>query len=337
MPADLQRVLGRRADSRPAADSGGAPSGAGRGITLASPAWGRRDRGAGPLHRGFAHRGRPVCPRWPETRPRQPTTSAARKAAVESQNQEAKDANRRNWPGTPQNAENEATEQRNLLRAEWDQARRNLYFAEMTLAGIAAEAPGGLGRVMSCWAVGDRPPAVPTCAGGSGTIFSTASPVKPASRSLGTRAASMPWHTPRMEKAGDRGCRQDRPHLDAEDRSGTLVHPRPHRRSPGVAWSPDGERLATASNDGTARLWNPNIGRDSAGPRAPKPGHRGRLESGRRRGGDSRQRFPGPGVGFRQRRGGHRAAASALSGSWRWRGARTVGGWLWARGTTMSR
>ena len=33
------------------------------------------------------------------------------------------------------------------MRAERDQARRNLYFAEMTLAGIAAEAPGGLGRV----------------------------------------------------------------------------------------------------------------------------------------------------------------------------------------------
>ena len=44
-------------------------------------------------------------------------------------------------------AEAEAKDQRNLLRIERDHARQNLYYAEMTLAGIAAETPSGLSRV----------------------------------------------------------------------------------------------------------------------------------------------------------------------------------------------
>jgi WD40 repeat protein/serine/threonine protein kinase len=159
----------------------------------------------------------------------------------------------------------DADEQRKLLRIERDQARRNLYFAEMTLAGIAGEAPAGLGRVrelLDRWG-----PAAdgPDLRGWEWYYLD----------SLGRQPAlTLRGHTEARVNAV--GYSPDGKRLATSGSDGTvrvwdastgraLACFRGHEGwVHGLAWSPDGKRLASASGDGTARVWEVTTGRELA-------------------------------------------------------------------------
>jgi WD40 repeat protein/serine/threonine protein kinase len=166
----------------------------------------------------------------------------------------------------------EADENRKLLRAERDQGLQKLYFAEMILAGISAEAPSGLGRVrelLGSW--GPTTPranlrgwewyhldsqsrrAILTLRGHTGGVFAVAySPDCQRLATGGSDNTARIWDT-------------------ATGRQITCL--RGHKGPlNGIAWSPDGKRLATASYDGTARIWDVATGqelRQLCGPGLP--------------------------------------------------------------------
>jgi WD40 repeat protein/serine/threonine protein kinase len=158
--------------------------------------------------------------------------------------------------GVAERARADADEQRQLRQDERDQTRQNLYFAEMTLAGIASEAPAGLGRVhelLGRWGSGAPDPnprgwewyylhglsqqAIHTLHGHAGKAHAVA--YAPDGKLLATGGDD---HTARVwDTATGR----------------ELICLRGHTHSVrAVAWSPDGKLLATASEDGTARIWD---------------------------------------------------------------------------------
>jgi len=177
---------------------------------------------------------------------------AARKAEGEANDQR----------GRAENARTDAENNRNLLRVERDQGRQKLYYAEMPRAGLAAEAPAGLGRVgelLARWG-----PATPggdlrgwewhyldslarqatlTLRGHVGRVNAVA--YNPDGKRLATGGED---HTIRIwDAATGREVACFRGHTGPIN---------------GVAWSPDGSRLATASKDGTARIWDVSSGRE---------------------------------------------------------------------------
>jgi WD40 repeat protein len=187
----------------------------------------------------------------------------ARDAAEKArQRAETEEENARQAQGAAEKAKADADDQRNLLRAERDQARRNLYFAEMTLAGIAAEAPAGLGRVNELpaqWGPASPGPdprgwewyylhgqslqARLTHRGHSRRVFAVA--YAPAGKRLATGGDDLTvrlWDTASGQQLA---CLRGHTNIVR-----------------GVAWSTDGKRLASASEDGTARVWDAADGRE---------------------------------------------------------------------------
>src|SRR5262249_45988977 len=129
-----------------------------------------------------------------------------------------------------------------------DQARRSLYFAEMTLAGIAGEAPAGLGRVRELidrWGA-----AAPRAALRGGGGYSPTSLDRPPALTLrghagrGVLAVAYSPDGKRLATGGDDGTSRvwdaatGRELASVRGHDGGWVH--------GIAWSPDGKRLATA-------------------------------------------------------------------------------------------
>jgi WD40 repeat protein/serine/threonine protein kinase len=190
----------------------------------------------------------------------------ARKEAEDARERESQQRNR------AEKARTEADENRNLLRVERDQAQQNLYFAEMTLAGIAAETPAGLGRV--------------------GELLARWGPAAPGADLRGwewhyldslTRHATLTLHG-HVGPVNAVAYTRDGKRLATGGNDKTvriwdaatgreIARIRGHTNSVlGVAWSPDGARLATASLDGTARIWDGTSGqvlRQLCGPGAP--------------------------------------------------------------------
>jgi WD40 repeat protein len=178
-----------------------------------------------------------------------------------------------------------------------------LYFAEMTLAGIAAEAPAGLGRVaelLARWG-----PAAP----GAGADlrgwewYYLDSLARQAALTLRghvgvVRAVAYTRDGKRLATGGD-----DQTVRIWDTASGReIACLRGHTGAVlGVAWSPDGARLATASRDGTARIWDVNSGGELGQLGSPGPAVTAvawRPDGAR---GDDRPRSPCPRVGRRHR------------------------------------
>jgi WD40 repeat protein len=174
--------------------------------------------------------------------------------------------------GAARLAEKEANENRNQLRAERDQGRQKLYFAEMTLAGIAAEAPAGLGRVgelLAHWG-----PVAPGADLRGWEWYYLDSQSRQAALTLRghvgpVQTVAYTWDGKRLATGGE--DKTVRIWDTAAGREITCL--RGHTGAVlGVAWSPDGARLATASVDGTARIWHVASGselRQLCGPGAP--------------------------------------------------------------------
>jgi WD40 repeat protein/serine/threonine protein kinase/tetratricopeptide (TPR) repeat protein len=143
---------------------------------------------------------------------------------------------------------------RALAQAQAQELRRNLYFAEMNLAGQAADAPGGVWRVMELLAKWQR--IQPDLRGwewyylhGLGhrdllTLRGHADNVRTVAWNRdGTRLASA-------------GADQAVKVWDAATGENVLTL---HGHTGGVtslAWSPDGTRLASADEDRTVRIWD---------------------------------------------------------------------------------
>ncbi|MFO1042371.1 MAG: protein kinase [Planctomycetaceae bacterium] len=155
----------------------------------------------------------------------------------------------------------EANRNQTLLKVERDQSRQRLYFAEMTLAGIAAETPAGLGRVgelLAHWgADADRPDlrgwewyyldsqsrnATQTLRGHVGRVGAVA--YAPDGQRLATGGDD---NTIRIWEAAT-----GREIACLNGHTGSVN---------GVAWSPDGIRLASASTDGCAWIWDVTSGK----------------------------------------------------------------------------
>ena len=131
----------------------------------------------------------------------------------------------------------EANRNQTLLKVERDQSRQRLYFAEMTLAGIAAEAPAGLGRV--------------------GELLAHWGP--DAHRSDAHRSDA---HRPDAHRPDLRGWEWY--YLDSQSRNATQTLRGHVGRVGAVAYAPDGQRLATGGEDNTIRIWEAATGREIA-------------------------------------------------------------------------
>ena len=168
-------------------------------------------------------------------------------------------------------ARTEADENRDLLRVERDQGRQKLYFTEMTLAGIAAEAPAGLGRVeelLTRWG-----PGTPGADLRGWEWYYLDSQARQAALTLhghagAVRAVAYSRDGKQLATGGDDNAVRiwdtatGREIACLRGHSGAVL---------GVAWSPDGVCLATASRDGTARIWDVTSGqvlRQLCGPGA---------------------------------------------------------------------
>jgi WD40 repeat protein/serine/threonine protein kinase/tetratricopeptide (TPR) repeat protein len=146
---------------------------------------------------------------------------------------------------------------------ETDTARRdlqqNLYYAEMSLAGRAAEAPGGLGRIrelLEHW----RPQADERDRRGWEWYYL---------RGLGSRSKShlLPYKGPISWSPDGRFLAVVSVNymIRLWDLAAGREHAvlRGHRdRLRSLCWSPDGRWLASGASDGTARLWEPDTGRE---------------------------------------------------------------------------
>ncbi|WP_439625365.1 WD40 repeat domain-containing serine/threonine protein kinase [Gemmata sp.] len=164
--------------------------------------------------------------------------------------------------GRAETARAEAEGNRNLLRAERDQGRQKLYYAEMTLAGLAAEAPAGLGRVgelLARWG-----PAAPGTDLRGWEWYHLDSLARQATLTLRGHAGSVHAvaYAPDGKRLATGGADNAVRIWDAA--TGREVACVRGHTGPvnGVAWSPDGGRLATASKDGTARIWDAASGRE---------------------------------------------------------------------------
>jgi WD40 repeat protein len=171
-----------------------------------------------------------------------------------------------------ENARTEADQHRNLLRVERDKARLNLYFAEMTLAGIGAEAPVGIGQVrelLSRWG-----PAAPGADLRGWEWYYLDGQARQAALTL--RGHVGPVRAVAYTRDGKRlatGGHDTTVRIWDTATGREIACLRGHTQSVrGVAWSPDGGRLATASADGTARIWDATTGQELhrlCGPGAP--------------------------------------------------------------------
>jgi hypothetical protein len=192
-----------------------------------------------------------------------------RTARKEAEDAKERESQQRHWA---EMARTEADEHRNLLRIERDQSRQNLYYAEMTLAGIAAEAPAGLARVgelLARWG-----PAAPGAdlrgwewhyldsqsRHAALTLHGHAGPV---------RAVAYTRDGKRLATGGDDNTVRIWDTATGREMACLRGYTKSVR---GVAWSPDGRRLATASGDGTVRIWDVTSGqqlRQLRGPGTP--------------------------------------------------------------------
>jgi WD40 repeat protein/serine/threonine protein kinase len=177
------------------------------------------------------------------------------------QKAEAEEENARQAQGAAEKAKADADTQRNLLRVERDQARQNLYFAEMTLAGIAAEAPAGLGRVNELLAQWGPASAEPDPRGWEWYyLHGLSQQAKLTLRGHSRRVFAVAYTSDGKRLATGGDDRTIRLWDAATGRE--LACLRGHTNIVrGVAWSPDGKRLASASEDGTARVWDAADGR----------------------------------------------------------------------------
>ena len=120
---------------------------------------------------------------------------------------------------------------------------------------------------------------------------------------------------PRRRAGGDSERRPDRAGLERRERRPARDPARPRRRFVRSAeFSPDGERVLTASDDGTARIWDA----DSGAQLQVLRGHEGRLDERRlqpRRhaSGDRERRPDRADLGRRQRRRSSRSCAATDS------------------------
>jgi eukaryotic-like serine/threonine-protein kinase len=199
-------------------------------------------------------------------------------------------------------ARERATELRALAENRGEELRRNLYFAQMNLAGQAAESLGGLGRtaeLLSAWRY-SKPdlrgwewyylnglchPELMTLRASTGSLQSVAwSPdgsrlvssgagptVRLWAAASGSEILTLGGHTEDVDSVA---WSPDGRHVASASDDKTikvwevtngseLLTLRGHTGWVGwVAWSPDGRQIASASQDKTVRIWDPVTGKE---------------------------------------------------------------------------
>jgi WD40 repeat protein/serine/threonine protein kinase/tetratricopeptide (TPR) repeat protein len=191
----------------------------------------------------------------------QANDSAAQARAKEEQARQEKRA--------ADDARQDAVQSRNRALRAGEDLRANLYYAEMNLAGQAAELPGGLSRINQLLAHWRPTAGGPDRRGwewyylrGLGqrsllTLHRHTAPVPAVSWSPDGR---------RLASAGGDGMIKIWDTTTGRE----LATLRGHRGSLSLlAWSPDGRRLASSGEPGTILLWDPDTGQVTA--RLPRP------------------------------------------------------------------